>query len=203
MRSQTGTATLAGPAVPATIGRYRVTFDCISGAYEFVGNPAGDGVAYSEYTDTPPAIDGDLAEYTLSYDSQVLAAGAGPINNTVTWGSRWDQTSLYLGVKVVDAALQGSGNPWDNDAIEYYIDGNHDRDGTYDADFDTQLIQDFFSNSTVDDSLWVKADGVPVTNYDAKWFQTGDGYNVELRLGWDNFDFLPGKGRSLGFQPRK
>jgi hypothetical protein len=195
----TGTALLAGPAIPATTGRYRVDFDCIAGTYHFVDNPAGDHVAYTEFTATPAAIDGDLAEYTLSYDSQILAAGAGPINNTVTWGSRWDWDNLYLGVKVVDAALQGSGNPWDNDAIEYYFDGNHDRDGAYDADFDTQLIQDFFSNSTTDTALWTKADGVPVTDFDAKWFPTTDGYNVELRLGWDNFDFIPGKGRSMGF----
>jgi len=195
-----GTATLLGPAVPAAIGRYRVTFDCISGAYTFADNAAVDQVAYTEYIDTPPVIDGDLSEYNLSYDSQVLAVGTGPINNTVTWGSRWDMNSLYLGVKVVDAVVyQGTGNPWDNDAVEYYIDGNHDRDGAFDANFDTQLIQDVVSNTTYDTVLWVKADGVPVPNFTAKWFPTTDGYNVELRLGWDNFSFLPGKGRSIGF----
>jgi hypothetical protein len=194
-----GTAALNGPVIPATTGRYRVAFNCLTGAYTFTNNPAGDNVAYTQYTDTPPVIDGNLSEYNLMYDSQILAAGAGPINNTVTWGSRWDQNNLYFGVKVVDAVVEGSGNPWDNDAIEYYIDGNNDKDGTYDSDFDTQLIQDFFSNSTVDTVLWVKADGVPVTNYTAKWLPTTDGYNVELRLGWDNFSFSPGKGRMIGF----
>jgi hypothetical protein len=194
-----GTATLNGSAIPATTGRYRVIFDCLSGVYTFTEEAAGAQVAYTEFIETAPVIDGDLSEYNLSYGSEILAAGAGPINNTVTWGSRWDWDNLYLGVKVVDASLQGSGNPWDNDAIEYYFDGNHDRDGAYDSDFDTQLIQDFFSNSTVDTVLWVKADGVPVTNYTAKWFTTTDGYNVELRLGWDNFSFLPGKGRMMGF----
>jgi hypothetical protein len=194
-----GTAVLAGDPIPATTGRYRVEFDCLSGAYTFTSEPAGDGVAYADYTETAPVIDGDLAEFTLSYNSNIIAAGTGPNNNTVTWGALWDGYSLYLGVNVVDAVVEGSGNPWDNDAVEYYIDGNHDSDGAFDSDFDTQLIQDFFSNSIVDTVLWVKADGVPVTNYTAKWKATANGYNVELRLGWDNFDFAPGKGRSIGF----
>ncbi len=194
-----GTAVLAGDPIPATTGRYRVTFDCLSGVYTFHREPAGDGVAYAERTESAPAIDGDLTEYTLGYNSNILATGTGPINNTVTWGALWDTYNLYFGVKIVDAVVEGGANPWDSDAIEYYIDGNHDSDGAYDSDFDTQLIQDFTSNSTVDTVLWVKADGVPVTNYDAKWLPTTDGFNLELRLGWDNFDFAPGKGRTIGF----
>jgi hypothetical protein len=194
-----GTAVLLGDPIPATTGRYRVSFDCLSGTYTFTSEPAGDGVAYADRTESAPAIDGDLTEYTLSYNSNILASGTGPINNTVTWGALWDTYNLYLGVKVVDAVVEGSGNPWDNDAIEYYIDGNHDSDGQYDSEFDTQLIQDFFSNSTVDTALWIKADGVPLTNWSAKWKATADGYNVELRLGWDGFQFAPGKGRTIGF----
>jgi hypothetical protein len=194
-----GTAVLAGDPIPATTGRYRVTFDCLTGVYTFEAEPAGDGVAYADRTESAPAIDGDLTGYTLGYTSNILATGTGPINNTVTWGALWDTYSLYFGVKIVDAVVEGGANPWDSDAIEYYIDGNHDSDGTYDSEFDTQLIQDFTSNSTVDTVLWVKADGVTVTNYDAKWLPTADGYNLELRLGWDNFDFAPGKGRTIGF----
>jgi hypothetical protein len=194
-----GTAVLSGDPIPATTGRYRITFDCLSGVYTFTPEAAGTGTAYAQRTESAPAIDGTLSEYTLSYNSNNVVVGNGPNNNTVTWGALWDSYNLYLGVKVVDAVVEGSGNPWDNDAIEYYIDGNHDSDGAFDSDFDTQLIQDFFSNSTFDTVLWVKADGVPVTNYSAKWKATADGYNVELRLGWDNFSFAPGKGRTIGF----
>lgn len=190
-----GTAVLDGPAIPATTGRYRVSFDCISGAYTFTAEAAGAHVAYTNFTDTPPTIDGNLAEYNLEYGSTILAAGNGPINNTVSWGSLWDGENLYLGVQVIDAVVEGAGNPWDNDAIEFYIDGNHDSDGAYDSDFDTQLIMDALNLST----LWVKADGVPVTNYESIWTPTSNGYIIELRLGWDNFSFYPGKGRSLGF----
>jgi hypothetical protein len=194
-----GTATVGGPAIPGVVGRYRIAFDCITGTYTFTDNPAGAQVAYSEYTDTPPAMDGDLGEYTLSYGSTILVEGVD--NNTVSWGSRWDMNNVYFGVHVVDAnVVPVLGNPWDNDAIEYYINGNHSRDGAYNKNFDTQLVQDAYSNSIGGDSaLWVKADGVPITNRTAIWKTTSDGYSVELRLGWDNFKFLPGQGRSIGF----
>ena len=189
-----GTATVGGDEMTATAGRYRVSFDCLSGDYTFTVEGT-DHVAYAEHTDTPTVVDGDLSEYNLQYTSDILAAGTGPINNTVTWGAVWNTESLYLGVKVVDAVVEGSGNPWDNDAIEFYFDGNHDRDGTYDADFDTQLIMDFVGG----DSLWVKADGVPITDETSVWNATADGYTVELRLAWSNFDFDAGQGRSVGF----
>ncbi len=192
----TGTATLGGPRVPATAGRYRISFDCITGAFNFGEALSGDAVADAQYTTTPPVIDGDLSEYNLAYGSDILAAGTGPINNTVTWGTLWDDTCLYIGVHVVDAVVEGSGNPWDNDAIEMYIDGDNSKDGTYSAEsFDTQIIMDAMNEST----LWVKADGVPITNEESVWKTTSDGYSIELRLGWAQFGFAPGKGRTIGW----
>ena len=190
-----GTAVLDGPAIPGVLNRYRVTFDCLSGEYTFALEPTGATVAHAQYTEGAVAIDGDLSEYSLDYGSEILAVGDGPNNNVVTWGALWDEGSFYIGAKIVDAVVEGTGNPWDNDAIEMYIDGNHDEDGAYDGDFDTQLILHAVDTSV----LWIKADGVPITNFESNWTLTSDGYNIELRLGWDNFDFLPGQGRSIGW----
>lgn len=196
-----GTAVLDGDEIPAATGRYRVTFDCLSGLYSFVDEPAGDSTAYAQFTETTPEIDGDLSEYSLDYGSEVIAIPpiSGEPNNTVTWGALWDLQSFYIGVKVVDAVVQGQGNPWDSDAIEFYIDGNHDQDGPYDSDFDTQLIMDALNNGLYPDTLWVKADGVPITDYDAYWTETADGYTCELRIGWSNIDFFPGRNRTIGW----
>ena len=191
-----GTATVGGPVVPGEAGRYRITFDCLTGDYTFAERVAGDSTAMVDYTDTPPTIDGDLGEYNLQYGCDKLVVGAGPINNTVSWGAKWDAGNLYVGVKVIDAVVEYTGNPWDNDAIEFYIDGDNSKDGTYSAgSFDTQLIVD----ADPTDTLWVKADGVPITNQYTIYKETSDGYVVEMRLGWDNFDFAPGKGRTMGF----
>ena len=96
----------------------------------------------------------------------------------------------------MDAVVEGSGNPWDNDAIEMYIDGDNSKDGTYSAEsFDTQLIMDAMN----DTALWAKADGVPITDETSTWVNTSDGYSIELRLGWAQFGFAPGKGRTIGW----
>ena len=191
-----GTAVLAGPVIPATDGRYRITFNCITGEYSFGDALSGDAIAMSPYTENPPVIDGDLSEFDLAYGSEILAAGEGPINNTVTWGTMWDADNLYIAAHVVDAVVEGGGNPWDNDAIEMYIDGDNSKDGTYSAEsFDTQLIMDAVGL----DSLWQKADGVPITDETSKWLATSDGYSIEIRLGWEQLGFAPGKGRTIGW----
>jgi len=191
-----GTATLGGPMVPATEGRYRITFDCISGEYTFGDALSGDAVAMSPYTDNAPTIDGDLSEFDLAYGSEILAAGDGPNNNTVTWGTMWDGGNLYIAAHVVDAVVEGTNNPWDNDAIEMYIDGDNSKDVTYSAEsFDTQLIMDALGL----DSLWQKADGVAITDETSAWLATSDGYSIEIRLGWAQLGFAPGRGRTIGW----
>src|SRR3989339_368767 len=202
----TGTATVGGPMIPATVDRWRVTFDCLTGSYNFVQTPAAAAsTAYARFADAPVTIDGNLGEYNLEYVSDLVVVGSVANNNTVTWGVKWDKDNLYIAAKVVDANvdLAATGNPWDNDAIEIYIDGDNSKDGAYTGDFDTQLIMDVVSNNADGvngtDALWIKADGVPVTNFNSKWLTTDDGYTIEVRLGWDNFDFAPGKGRIMGF----
>ena len=191
-----GTATVGGASIPATAGRYRVSFGCLDGEYSFTPEPADDGVAYSQFTQNAVTIDGNLGEYQLTYGMNAgVVAGAGPDNNTVTWGSVWDANNVYFGVSVLDATVEGSGNPWDNDAIEFYFDGNHDSDGTFDPDFDTQIIMDIVNG----DTPWVKADGVQITDIEGKWQPTASGYNIELRIGWADFGFVPARNRTMGF----
>ncbi len=191
-----GIATVGGSAIPVAAGRYRVSFGCLDGSYSFTSEPVGPTVAKSQFTNTAPVIDGNLGEYTLSYGMDAgVVAGTGPNNNTVTWGSAWDMNNVYFGVKVVDSKVEGSGNPWDNDAIEFYFDGNHDSDGKFDPDYDTQIIMDIVNK----DVAWVKADGVQITDIEGKWFPTSNGYNVELRIGWADFGFVPARNRTMGF----
>jgi len=190
-----GTAVIDGPHIPATAGRYRINFDCISGEYLFEELSLLDGVAYAVHTDIPEEIDGELDNYTLFYKSDNLVSSGGPVNNIVEWGALWDENNLYIGAHIIDEPLLFGVNPWDSDAIEIFIDGNNDKDGPYDPDFDTHIIRDV--NPETD--LWIRADGVPLTNYEAEWIAYGDGYYVEIRLSWEDFSFTPDFGRNIGF----
>ena len=197
-----GTATIGGEEIPVVKGRYRISFGCLDGVYSFTEKAADAGVAFSQFATTTPTIDGTLSEYKLDYTMAAgVVAGTGPANNEVKWGSSWDQDFVYFGVQVKDAKVEGAGNPWDNDAVEFYFDGNNDKDGTYDAEYDTQIILDFKNG----DVVWVKADGAKITVADetglsyGKWFATSTGYNVELKLPWADFNFTPARHKTMGF----
>ncbi len=159
----------------------------------------GIGVALSIYTETPANIDGDLSEYGLSYGSEIMNPETATNNNVVSWGTAWDQDFMYIGVQIVDAVVEwnSEGSPWMNDAIEFYIDGNNDKDGPYDAEFDSQLIMDV-NEAT---GLWIKADGFQMdsTQYEAIFVLTDNGYNIEMKVMWNAFQFSPGRNRTIGF----
>ncbi|MBP6979272.1 MAG: T9SS type A sorting domain-containing protein [Lentimicrobiaceae bacterium] len=190
-----GSMLFNGPAIQVNPGRYRITLDQMTGNYTFTNATADEGVAYAYFTETPIIVDGDLYEYDFQYGCDHLVQGEGPGNNVVTWGAIWDGVSLYIGVRVTDEVVEGTGNPWDNDGIEFFLDGNNDKDGLYDEDFDTRMILDALNLS----DLWTDPDGVPVTDYEAIWIATDLGYNVELRFAWSNIGFAPGNGRVIGW----
>jgi hypothetical protein len=197
-----GTATLTSELmIPAKKDKYRISFDCLTGEYTFSTEDAVPeiGVALSHYAETPPVIDGDLGEYNLPYGSEIMNPVSATNNNVVSWGSAWDADFMYIGVQIVDGVVKWNSedSPWMNDAIEFYIDGNNDKDGPYDAEFDSQLIMDV-NEAT---GLWIKADGFQMdeTQYEAIFVLTDNGYNIELKVMWNAFQFSPGRNRSIGF----
>jgi hypothetical protein len=197
-----GTGTVGGDPIPVTAGRYRVSFGCLDGAYSFIEEAVSDAVALANYAETAATIDGDLSEFSLDYGLDVgVVDGAGELNNTMAWGALWDGEYMYIGAQIEDAIVMGSTNlnPWQQDGVEMYIDGNHDSDGTYDGDFDTQIILSFAM--TEGDPMWTKADGAPITedDFEAIFVLTDDGYNIEMKLKWSVFGFVPGNNRSVGF----
>jgi hypothetical protein len=191
-----GTATLGGDVINVAAGRYMVSFDCSTLDYNFADATAGDCVAISDNTSTPATIDGDLAEYTLDQVMDLVVDGADE-NNTITWGTRWDNDNLYIAAQVTDGTVlsSGSSNPWEQDAIEVYIDGNHDADGEYDTDKDVQLvIHDDGAGAT---QIW--NNGGPAADVEASFALTATGYNVEVKYPFSNIGFVPGAGRTIGF----
>ncbi len=190
-----GTATLGGDAINVAAGRYMVSFDCSSLDYSFTDAPATTCVAISNYTGTAVTIDGDLAEYTLDQVMDLTVDGADP-NNTITWGTTWDNDNLYIAANVVDGTILtgGSVNPWEQDAVEVYIDGNHDADGDYDADKDVQLIIWDDAGAT---QVW--DNGGPAAGVEAVYATTADGFSVEIKMPLSNIGFVPGAGRTIGF----
>ena len=134
-------------------------------------------------TTTAPTIDGNLNESFWNLNKPIAKVTTGTLNNTETFAVVWDNTNLYIAVKVIDATITTTNaNPYDNDAIELYFDMDH-TSGAYDATC-FQWIK--VEGST---SIWQKlgtaAGGTTTTSQvkSASQLITG-GYTMEFAIPW-------------------
>src|SRR5687767_6573767 len=89
------------------------------------GARAVDGQVDANQVTTAPTINGQVSESGWNLATAVSETTLGSPNNTVTMGAMWNSTYLFVGVRVLDSSLHNdSGNIWDDDSVEIYIDGN-------------------------------------------------------------------------------
>jgi hypothetical protein len=101
-----------------------------------------------------PTIDGDLGDWPTSIFQPLTHSTPGvttimgtwsgtpatdDANLSAHWAARWDLANLYIAVSVVDDTRETPNTVLtQNDCIELFLDGKHDRTTTYGAD-DWQL----------------------------------------------------------------
>jgi hypothetical protein len=140
---------------------------------------------------TAPTIDGQLNETGWNLANSVSKATIGTPNNTVTFGAMWDNTNLYVGVKVLDGNLYNdSANVWDDDSVEVYIDANNNKGTTYDS-FDRQFVKGY--NDTTLGGIGSQ------TGVTHAWAAVNGGYSVEMAIPWSNLGVIPASGLTIGF----
>jgi len=94
-------------------------------------------VLVSRRASRPPVIDGDLAEWTQPERIEVNAATADRVSGQANPGladisalvsSFWDEGWLYFAGRIEDDTLwRDSADIWEDDSIEFALDGAHDR----------------------------------------------------------------------------
>jgi uncharacterized protein YjdB len=140
---------------------------------------------------TPPVIDGSLDESFWTMDKSIAKAASGTKNNTETMGVLWDDTYIYIGVKVLDASIiTTNSNNYDNDAVELYFDMNNNG-GSYDGS-DRQWI--YVVNAT---SIWEQQNRNTGVLFASKLI-TG-GYTMEFAIPWSTFSMHPDLSVLYGF----
>jgi len=152
-----------------------------------------DGVYVAKKTLGFVSIDGVLNESVWSTDASVSKSvvGSNP-DNTVTFGTLWDDNYLYLGVQILDANLYNdSTDAWRDDSIEVYIDADHNAGSTYDS-FDRQ-----FTKGYNDSSLTEKNGNVSGVLHSAG--TVAGGYVIEMAIPWSGLSVTPGAGLTIGF----
>jgi hypothetical protein len=156
-----------------------------------VTEPAGTAAVYR----APGAItvNGTLTESGWNVTRVVNKNTVGTGNNTTTFAVMWDNTNLYVGVRVLDGNLfSDSPDAWEDDAVEIYIDANNNKLTTYDGR-DNQIIKNY-NKSTVFTKL-------AITGLQHAWAAVTGGYSVELAIPWTQLGFsgAPAAGTKLGF----
>jgi hypothetical protein len=155
------------------------------------GSTVQPGTIICHPTSGTITVDGNLNESSWSLSQSISKAVIGAPANTATFGVLWDNNNLYIGAKVLDATLvSGNANPWDNDAVEIFIDANNNKSSTYDGK-DNQLIQGYNTST-----LFTK---FSITGVQHAWAAIPGGYSVELAIPWSQLGLTPAAGLSIGF----
>ena len=172
----------------------------------FVGSSMAhvkDGVWQIHKAAYPPTIDGEMDDiwYTASTERVVVLNqddAAPPDSYLDLFGSArvmWDDTNLYIYVKVVDDEISSSSaNSYENDSVEYFFDGDNSKAvETFDGVDDVQTRIEYQDGSDVSlyDTWPVPEDVVGAV---ADWENLdGDafGYAVEVQVSLASLSIEP------------
>lgn len=93
----------------------------------------------------PPVIDGQAEEAWSATVKRRLERSKGPVPRSgdvqASFRAAWDDTALYLLVEVLDdRKVRNQVNPWLDDSVEVYVDGDASRGEAYDDRNDHELV---------------------------------------------------------------
>jgi O-glycosyl hydrolase len=162
-------------------------------------NPVVDGaltpgVTASNHASGALAIDGNLMESGWVINNSVGKMITGTSDNNITFGTMWDETNFYVGVKVLDANLINDSDPaktYQDDSVEIYIDGDNSRSSSYGID-DHQITLGWH------DQQLSAGGGIPGVTFAQK--DIDGGFTVEMAIPWAGVGITPPKtGSVIGF----
>ena len=143
-------------------------------------------------TTVAPIIDGAVDESMWILNKTIAKAVVGTQNNTSeTFGALWDDTYLYIGVKVMDATITvNNAAAYNNDAVELYFDMNNSG-GVYDA---SDRHWTYVVNGTT-----IAESGNQILGVKFATKTIVGGYTMEFAIPWTNFTITPSTTPIYGF----
>jgi peptidoglycan hydrolase-like protein with peptidoglycan-binding domain len=141
---------------------------------------------------SPVTIDGNLSESVWNLTESITRTISGVNNNTATFSTLWNDQYLYVAVKVLDSVLKNdSVNPWEDDSVEIYIDGNHNHATSYDSN-DRQIIKGQGDSTAISFK-------VATPNLIHGTTNISGGYTMEFAIPWSNLNIAPSANMTIGF----
>jgi PKD repeat protein len=150
------------------------------------------GVVTCYKAPTTITVNGSLSEPGWNLNKTISKATLGTPNNTATFGVLWDNSNLYIGVKVLDGSLRSNATDyWNGDAIEVFIDANNNKLASYDGN-DNQFIKAYGQSGVFSK--------VAISGLQHVWASVNGGYTIEFAVPWSQLGITaPAAGTSIGF----
>jgi len=138
-----------------------------------------------------PVIDGvidDVWSVATEQDMPITTSGSDPSGSadcSGRWRVLWDWEHIYALVLVKDEALNndsGTDSKWNDDSVEFYVDGDNTKAGTVD-DNDHQYTCRW-NNAEIETPSAIHNGEPSLVGYEYAIVTTGDGYIYEARVPW-------------------
>jgi hypothetical protein len=140
----------------------------------------------------PITVDGNPNEAEWTLDRIARKPVIGSSDNTINFGTLWDDKYLYVGVQVQDAGLYNdSQDSFEDDSVELFLDADHSRSSTLD-------VFDWHFRTGYNDTVLYERASETVGSLHA-WSAIPGGYAVELAIPWLNLGITPAAGTTIGF----
>ena len=168
------------------------------GACFFMGPAGAHAAAASAACAGTITVDGNLSEADWSGGFTTVGTillSASPAV-TATFKTLWSPTYLYVAINVNDTTpFADSVNRWEDDSVEIYVDMNHAKSTTYQAD-DEQFTLRYNLSGGIG-----TANGHSLTGMlSAVVEKAGNtGYTMEVAIPWSNIGVTPAAGNVIGF----
>ncbi len=142
------------------------------------------------YYGSPDSIDGDIEEdWKLAEPVKFTKNSSGSTDTTVTMRVLWDDKAVYFLAEVKDANISdASGNVYEKDSVEFFLDQDNKRSGTYEGD-DSQFRINFKNERS--------ADHGDLTNLYSAAKTVAGGYVIEGRVALSEY---PANGKVMGME---
>jgi hypothetical protein len=152
---------------------------------------------------SPPTIDG-IKDESWNYpeyhtlENEILGSPFLEGDLSASYKARWDDEHLYILVEVKDDSLMNDSSalPWEDDAVEIFIDGNNEKASGYDAN-DYHFV--FRWN---DDTVYAYQESALPVNPDGVSFAqeaTQQGYIMEMQIAWSALGVTASTAKPIGF----
>jgi len=184
----------------------------IATAAASTGSRPNGTLVTAEFLTNPPSIDGSLDEWdTTAYTANHVVFGSSAWSGTndlsATYYVGWDQTFLYVGVKVVDdkfvQVAQGR-SLFKGDEVEIQLDTILDSDFSSTSlsadDYQLGLSPGDFGSHDPEAYRWYPSSKAgSVSNINVESRSTTSGYDLEARIPWSALGVIPASGSHYGF----